>query len=107
MKLILKLVLVFGMLAMFVQASSADPRNERLERREVRQAMRIHQGWMNGRLTRDERLRLRMGQMRMHAMQRRMMADGDLSFRERARMEGMLDRQSGRIYRLKHNGRWI
>jgi hypothetical protein len=107
MKLLLKLVLVFGMLAMFAGMSSADPACRGIDRREARQHLRIHRGYENGQLTRGERMRLNAGQMRVRGMERRMKADGRLDIRERVRLHRALDRQSRRIYRLKHNGRSI
>lgn len=107
MKLVMKLVLVFGMLAMFVGMSSADPVCRRVDRREARQHLRIRQGFEHGQLTRVERRRLGAGQLRVRAMERRMKADGRLTVRERIRLNRALDRQSRVIYRLKHNGRSI
>jgi hypothetical protein len=84
--------------------ASAHPYNG-IDRREANQRMRIRQGVRHGDLTWREARRLRAGQRRIHRVERRRWADGRLSLRERARLHRMLDRQSHRIYRLRHNGR--
>ena len=83
--------------------ASAHTFNPRVERREWRQHSRIQQGARSGQLTRGERRRLVVGQRHVFRMERRAGADGWWSRGERARLEHAQDRQSRRIYRLKHN----
>jgi hypothetical protein len=78
-----------------------------LERREWRQHLRIRRGVLSGRLTPREAGALRMRQHAIRGMEWRARRDGALTMRERFRMDRALDRQSLRIWRLKHNGRWI
>jgi len=91
----------------FASIASAHPSTRRADVRQHRQHVRIHDGVRCGDLTRFETRKLYRGQTRVHRMERRMKADGSLSLRERVRLERMQDRQSRRIYRLRHNGRTI
>ncbi len=92
-------------LVTFAGVASAHPQSRRVDAREDRQHVRIADGMRRGDLTRGEARRLHRGQIRVHRMERRMKADGKFGMRERMRMERMQDRQSGRIYRMRHNGR--
>jgi len=107
MKLVMKVVLMFGMLALFAGAAAAHPASRSVDRREARQHLRIRDGVRDGELTRGEIARLRAGQMRVRMMERRMKADGHLNVRERVRLQRMLNHESRTIRRLKHNGRSI
>ena len=89
---------VFGLGAVSAQAGTP---NE--NRREAWQRARIEQGVHSGRLTRGEAFRLRRGERHIHRMDRRFGRDGTYGSRERMRMHGALDRESARIWRLKHN----
>ena len=97
----ISLVLLAGLLASLV--ASAAFANTRIDRREARQHGRIVQGRRCGELTRGELARLRAGQMRVHWMERRALADGIVTRAERRRIERAQDRQSRAIYRYKHN----
>ena len=90
-----------------VSMAAAHPFAPRVDRREARQHVRIHQGLRSGQLTWREAARLRAGQMRVHRMERRAKADGFVTWRERARIERAQDRQNRLIFRMKHNGRSI
>jgi hypothetical protein len=99
---------VIAMLALVLVALSAgfaSAATPRIDRREVRQHARIHQGVRSGELTRHEARRLRAGQRHVHRMERRAKADGVVGPRERARMTRAQNHQSRAIYRLKHNAR--
>lgn len=85
--------------------ASAQAGTPGVDRRELRQRARIHQGWQSGALRRGERARLNAGQRHVHRMERRIKRDGVVTRGERHRMHRTLDRQSRIIYRLKHNGR--
>jgi hypothetical protein len=70
------------------------------------QRARIAQGVRSGQLTPREAHRLRMGERRIAWQRARFFAnDGRLGPVERARLNRHLNRESGRIYALKHN-RW-
>jgi hypothetical protein len=76
-------------------------------RRAVRQELRIRQGVRDGQLTRREAYRLQLGQRHIRRMELRARADGRIVMRERVRVHRALDRQSVRIWRLRHNGRVV
>ena len=78
-----------------------------IDRREWRQSRRIHDGVRDRDLTRGEARRLWAGQRRIHRMERRRWNDGRLGMRDRYRLHQALDRQSRRIDRMRHNGRFI
>ncbi len=99
---VLMLTLAAAMLtATLAAAGTATPR---VDRREVRQHARIHQGVKSGELTRHEARSLRAGQRHVNRMERRAKADGRVTARERARLNHAQNRQSRHIWRLKHNG---
>jgi len=65
------------------------------------------QGVRAGQLARRETHRLRQGQRHIRRMELRARADGQVGPRERVRLQRARERQSVRIWRLKHNGRAI
>ncbi len=67
---------------------------------------RIQDGLTGGRLTYREAQRLRHHQQQIQQMRRHFLADGHLSHRERQILDQRLDRNSDRIYALKHNRRY-
>jgi outer membrane biogenesis lipoprotein LolB len=85
--------------------ASANTATPRVDRREWRQHQRIREGWRSEELTRGERARLRAGQRRVHRMEWRAKRDGHVDRFERRRLNRAENRQSRRIYRLKHNRR--
>lgn len=91
--------------ALGLGAVSAEAQTPNMKRREVLQRERIEQGVKSGHLTRREAMRLRRGEFRIHRMDRRFGRDGFYSRREHMRMHRALDRESMRIWRLKHNRR--
>jgi hypothetical protein len=75
----------------------------RINERQHQQQQRIRHGIRNEELTRREAGRLVTEQARIRAYERRARCDGDLSFRERFRLDNMLDRSSRNIYRQTHD----
>ena len=73
--------------------------------RQVRQHNRIYNGVQTGKINCRELHRLEREQCRIARERRRMLADGYLDWRERARLERDMNRASWHIYRAKHN-RW-
>ena len=71
--------------------------------REDHKQERIYEGLQSGQLTTQEFNRLEREQAGIQAAEGRMRADGHLDPRERARLNAMLDRSSGHIYRARHN----
>jgi hypothetical protein len=107
MKRITMIVMAVAIAVSLAGVASAQPGARNLDRRELRQQVRIHQGMASGRLTPCEVRHLRMGQRHVRRMELRCRADGRIGPREQVRLHRALDRQSARIWRLKHNGRVI
>jgi len=93
-------VVLVAFAASVAGAATATPR---IDRREVRQHARIQQGVRSGELTPRETARLRAGQGHVRRMERRAKSDGVVTPGERANITRAQNRQSRRIYRLKHN----
>jgi hypothetical protein len=89
--------------ALFGTMAEAQTRSEVVEQRLQRQRQRIERSIRTGRLTRSEARRLIEANRRITAIERRMLRDGQLIARERARLRGLLDRQSYWIWRYSHN----
>jgi hypothetical protein len=87
----------------FAGMASANTWTPRIDRREARQHARIQEGVRSGELTRGEAMRLRAGQRHVNRMEWRAKSDGRVTFRERARINRVENRQSRHIYRFKHN----
>ena len=81
--------------------SLASPRG--INAREHREQQRINQGIRSGELTRREARRLEAGLARIRIDERFARSDGNLTLRERARLERELNRESRAIYRQKHD----
>ena len=105
MKRLFSTFLVVAAVCSSVSVAGANPSTSRIHRREVTQRARIQAGWRQGDLTRGERWRLRHGQQHIRRMSWRARRDGHLGQYERWRIARAQDRQSGRIYRLRHNHR--
>jgi hypothetical protein len=75
-----------------------------IDRREYRAQQRINQGIRSGELTRREARRLEAGLARIRIDERFARSDGNLSPRERARLNRELNHESRNIYRQKHDG---
>jgi hypothetical protein len=84
-------------------AASASTRSPYINRREHREAWRIHQGVESGELTRGEAWRLRHHEAEIRHDEWKAKRDGRLTLAERRKLNRELNRESGRIYRLKHN----
>ena len=82
--------------------SMAGPRG--INNREYREQRRINQGIRSGELTRREAERVEAGLAKIRIDERYAKADGNVSPRERARLERELNRESRAIYRQKHDG---
>jgi uncharacterized protein YdeI (BOF family) len=78
--------------------------NNTINERQDNQRDRIRQGVQSGELTRVEAARLRRqeAQIRLNEARARQ-SGGEFTPRERARIQRQLDRESGRIYRQKHD----
>lgn len=99
------LLLTIATLALTATLAAACGSTPRADAREWRQHERIQQGVRSGELTRPEAMRLRADQRHVRRVERRTKADGNVTPAERARLQNMQNRESARIYRLKHNDR--
>lgn len=77
----------------------------RVDARQENQKERIQQGVGSGELTRHETKNLIEGQRHVNRVESRVGADGTITGKEKLRLEKAQDRQSRRIYGLKHNAR--
>jgi hypothetical protein len=75
-----------------------------INRRERHQQKRIVRGLRSGELTIRETARLEHQQASIRRFERRAKSDGNLSWRERQRLDNRLDRANRNIYRQKHDG---
>jgi hypothetical protein len=73
--------------------------------RQIRQQERIAGGVKSGELTPGETARVETQQAHIQHVKKEMKEDGNLSLRERARLNKMQDRASRNIFRKKHNER--
>ena len=95
-------VAVLGALSFPALAQHTTPQ---IDQRQANQERRIEQGARRGQLTPREQARLERGQARIRQMERRALADGHISRRERAAIDREQDKQNQLIARLKHNDR--
>lgn len=102
----MKRIVTFLLAALFVLGvsalSMAGPRGE-INRREYREQKRINRGIRSGELTRREADRLEEGLAKVKTDERFARMDGELSYRERVRLNRELNHESREIYRYKHN----
>ena len=107
MKALHLLILATVFTAGSVSLASAHSSTPRVDRRQVMQHARIHDGVRRGELTAGERARLRASQRHLRRLERRAISDGAITRHERRHLERAQDLQSRRIARLKHNRRSI
>ena len=103
MKSLRVLLLVTAVAVFAATVAAAQTATPRIDRREARQHVRIQQGVRSGELTRGETARLRAGERHVGRMEDRARADGRVTPHERAGITRAQDRESRRIWRLKHN----
>jgi hypothetical protein len=95
--------LVAGVVTLGSLPAVAGPYNSTINRVEVDQEQRIHQGLYSGRLTPGEFRRLENQQARIRATEAQMRADGRLTRGEKTQLAQMQARADRNIYRYKHN----
>jgi hypothetical protein len=81
--------------------SMAGPRG--IDKREYYEQKRINQGIRSGELTRREADRLEAGLAKIKTDERYAKRDGNLSYRERVRLNRELNSESHEIHRFKHH----
>jgi len=92
-------VLAALVLPAFAQTQSTP----RIDTRQERQQQRIEQGVKSDALTEKEAARLEKGQARVQKAEDKAMADGQVTKKERRRVEHAQDQQSRKIRRQKHD----
>jgi hypothetical protein len=83
--------------------SASSQRMQADVQRNVNQQQRIQNGMDNGSLTNREAGSLERGQGHVNGKEANAAANGHVSAREQGRIQRSANRQSGRIYRKKHN----
>ena len=83
--------------------SASSKRMQADVQRNVNQQKRIEQGVQSGQLTGHETAKLERGQARVNATEARAGADGHVGAKEQARVQAKENRQSGRVYKEKHD----
>ena len=97
--IIASLIVIAGLA--WTGTASAGPLKKRL----IIQHHRINHGIESGELTYREARQLRHHHRKIRMLRHHFLSDGRLSHRERRMLDRRLDRNSGRIYAFKHNGR--
>lgn len=93
---------LLAILAVSFLAFNAEARRD--QKREHNQQQRIKTGVKSKELTVGEAKKLRKGQKKLDRMQTKFKSDdGVVDAKERARLEHEQDKQSAKIYKLKHN----
>lgn len=100
MKRTIFLAAMFIMVAIVTQAQTQTPR---ADARQGLQRARIHEGRTSGELSRREAAGLNMQQRHIRRSERRIKRDGEVTPREKARLERKQDRASRHIRRARHN----
>lgn len=105
-----KLTLTISALALTIGAllcsgeASAQDATPRTNARQMAQQGRIAEGKRSGELTRAETRALRAEQRHIRRTERRAKADGNVTPREKAKLERKQNRANRHIRRAKHNG---
>ncbi len=86
-------------------ASASSQRMQADVQRNINQQNRIEQGVQSGQLTKREASQLEGGQARVDRTEARAGADGHVSAGEQRQIQHRENKQSGRIYKDKHNNR--
>lgn len=74
-----------------------------IDQREQNQQQRIDQGIQSGTLTTPEANRLQRGETHIQTMEAKAKSDGQVTTKERARLEHAENKESTRIHRQKHD----
>ncbi len=98
-----KVIIAIILVAAITSLSQAQTRTPRARNRANEQQERIAQGVASGELNRREAGKLEAEQAQTHQAVQNAKADGNVTLRERARIEHLQDRNSKDIYREKHD----
>jgi hypothetical protein len=73
------------------------------DKREKRQVERIKDGVQDGELNAKETGKLLKGQVKVRKYEHKIKSDGNVTFKERAKLQHKLNKSSRKIYKAKHN----
>jgi Skp family chaperone for outer membrane proteins len=79
--------------------------NAQVNKRQRRQNHRVEQGVQSGELTQQEQNKIEHQEAKVDNLEEKLRADGDLSKKDKAKLDVAQDRTSRSIYRKKHNKR--
>lgn len=96
-------IALVALACMFAMPLFAQTSTPRIDKREMRQQKRIHEGVKSGALTPREARHLERREARIRRTERRAKADGVVTPRERKKLNRELNRTSRDIKRKKHN----
>ncbi len=100
-----RIVHLAGFVALAIIPAEADAAGKRsIDNRQDRQEARINNGIDSGAPTARETRRLERGEERIENVESAFQSDGNITERERAKVQGLLNLQIGWIYRQKHDG---
>jgi len=99
---------VFSMIAVCAVAclsfsAGAQTNTPNIDQRQQNQQQRINQGIQSGSLTTHEANRLERGETHIQTMEATAKSDGQVTPKERARLENAENKESTRIHRQKHD----
>lgn len=101
MKNLIKTATAFALVLTFGSQVMAD--TPKLDNRQDKQKARITQGVKSGELTKKETARMVKGQAQLQRMENRAKSDGVVTKKERVRLQHKANKESGKIYRNKHD----
>lgn len=103
MKKQVKMLIIFFFGLMISLAGYAQDRTQRTDGRQVAQRARIHEGRVDGEITKREAAVLNAEQRHIRRAERRAKSDGTVTRAEKRRLERKQNRASRHIRRAKHN----
>jgi hypothetical protein len=98
-----KVIMIFPILMLFGFAATAQDVTPRVNERQETQRTRIHEGRVDGDLTRNETALLNKQQKNIRRSEYRAKADGNVTVKERRRLDRKQDRANRHIGRVKNN----
>ncbi len=93
--------LFFSFILLFI-ASLVSAETHR-DRRQEKQEKRIAEGMESGEINQQEAARLKANQIKLQELENKAQKDGTVTRREKKRLNKVQNRESRRIYRVKHN----
>lgn len=98
-----KIAVLLGVMMLTITLAQAQDRTPRANARQGAQRGRIVEGRQSGELTNGEAAALNAEQRHIRRSERRAKADGDVTLREKRKLERKQDRASRHIRRAKNN----